>query len=83
MKRKENVISLTLALACFTLAGCNTPDLKSINKEEVISSMSLEDKAHFLIGTGMAGFSGNNAVIGATQSMVPGAACRASHQPNS
>lgn len=74
MKRKENVISLTLALACFTLAGCNTPDLKSINKEEVISSMSLEDKAHFLIGTGMAGFSGNNAVIGATQSMVPGAA---------
>ena len=36
--------------------------------------MSLEDKAHFVIGTGMAGFSGDNAVIGATRNLVPGAA---------
>ena len=39
-----------------------------------MSKMSLEDKAHFVIGTGMAGFSGNDAVIGATRSLVPGAA---------
>ena len=36
--------------------------------------LSLEDKAHFVIGTGMAGFSGDEAVIGATKSLVPGAA---------
>ena len=39
-----------------------------------MSKMSLEDKAHFVIGTGMAGFSGDDAVIGATKNLVPGAA---------
>ena len=60
------------------LAGCaatdKAPSLKSLNQEEVMSKMSLEDKAHFVIGTGMAGFSGDEAVIGATKSLVPGAA---------
>ncbi len=39
-----------------------------------MSKLSLEDKAHFVIGVGMAGFSGDDAVIGATKSLVPGAA---------
>ena len=39
-----------------------------------MSKMTLEDKAHFVIGTGMAGFSGDDAVIGATRNLVPGAA---------
>ena len=39
-----------------------------------MSKLSLEDKAHFVIGVGMKGFSGNDAVIGATESIVPGAA---------
>jgi len=39
-----------------------------------MAQMSLEDKAHFVIGTGMAGFSGDDAVIGATRNLVPGAA---------
>ncbi len=59
------------------LAGCNTADnvtKNTINQEEVMTKLSLEDKAHFVIGTGMQGFSGNDAVIGATQSLVPGAA---------
>jgi len=46
----------------------------TINLEEVMSKLSLEDKAHFVIGTGMAGFSGDDAVIGATKNLVPGAA---------
>ncbi|WP_036910331.1 beta-glucosidase [Prevotella sp. FD3004] len=58
--------------------GCTTADKVApkytINQEEVMAKMSLEDKAHFVIGTGMAGFSGNDAVIGATRSLVPGAA---------
>ena len=59
------------------MVGCNSADKvtqKTINQEEVMSKISLEDKAHFVIGTGMAGFSGNDAVIGATKDLVPGAA---------
>ena len=59
------------------MVGCNSTDKftrKTINQEEVMSKLSLEDKAHFVIGTGMAGFSGNDAVIGATKNLVPGAA---------
>ena len=63
----------TAALA----VGCTSADKvtkNTINQEEVMAKMTLEDKAHFVIGTGMAGFSGNDAVIGATRSLVPGAA---------
>ena len=59
------------------LIGCNSSDLatkNTLNQKEVMGKMSLEDKAHFVIGVGMAGFSGDDAVIGATKSLVPGAA---------
>ena len=64
-------------IAAFALVGCTSADKvvkNTINQDEVLSKMSLEDKAHFVIGTGMAGFSGDDAVIGATRSIVPGAA---------
>ena len=68
---------LYIAAACL-MVGCATADKQApkntINQEEVMAKMSLEDKAHFVIGTGMAGFSGDDAVIGATRSLVPGAA---------
>ena len=70
--------SVFFALGMATLmVGCNSADQvtkNSLNQEEVMAKMSLEDKAHFVIGVGMAGFSGDDAVIGATQSLVPGAA---------
>ena len=73
---KKNVIMAVAAAAL--VAGCATADKQSpkntINQEEVMSKLTLEDKAHFVIGTGMAGFSGNDAVIGATRNLVPGAA---------
>lgn len=59
------------------IMGCNTADKmmnNTIDQEEVMSKLSLEDKAHFVIGVGMEGFSGDNAVIGATKNLVPGAA---------
>lgn len=59
------------------MMGCMSADKETkntINQEEVMSKLSLEDKAHFVIGVGMKGFSGNDAVIGATESLVPGAA---------
>ena len=70
--------SVLFALATAALAaGCTSADKvtkNTINQQEVMAKMTLEDKAHFVIGTGMAGFSGNDAVIGATRSLVPGAA---------
>ena len=59
------------------IAGCTSTNKvtpNTIDKEEVMAKLSLEDKAHFVIGVGMAGFSGDNAVIGATMNLVPGAA---------
>ena len=70
---KYSLFSL-LAVAAL-LIGCTPAEKKNdINQDEVISRLSLEDKAHFVIGTGMAGFSGDDAVIGATRTLVPGAA---------
>lgn len=40
----------------------------------MVNAMTLEEKAHLIIGTGMAGFSGDSAVIGETRKLVPGAA---------
>ena len=59
------------------IVGCTSADKvtkNTLNQEEVMAKLSLEDKAHFVIGVGMAGFSGDDAVIGATKSLVPGAA---------
>ena len=69
--------SFLFVVAALLLVGCSVTDnpvQNTIDKEDVMAKMSLEDKAHFVIGTGMAGFSGDDAVIGATRSIVPGAA---------
>ena len=69
--------ALFIVAAAALMVGCTSADKvaqKSIDQQEVISKLSLEDKAHFVIGVGMEGFSGDNAVIGATKGLVPGAA---------
>ena len=72
--KKSMIIAVGMAAL---VMGCTSTDKVTknvINQEEVMSRMSLEDKAYFVIGTGMAGFSGDDAVIGATKNLVPGAA---------
>ena len=72
---KKNMF-YAFGMAALTI-GCTPTDKvtkNTINHEEVMSKLSLEDKAHFVIGIGMVGVSGDNAVIGATRSLVPGAA---------
>jgi len=51
-----------------------TPKLGKASVDKVVKAMTLEEKVHLLIGTGMAGFDGSEAVVGATKSLVPGAA---------
>jgi beta-glucosidase len=69
--------ALFIVAAAALMVGCTSTDKvaqKTLDQQEVMSKLSLEDKAHFVIGVGMEGFSGDNAVIGATKSLVHGAA---------
>ncbi len=65
-----------MAFAVVTLLACapGTPQLGKSSLDDVIAAMTLEEKAHLVIGTGMIGFSGDSAVIGETQKLVSGAA---------
>lgn len=65
-----------MAVVAATLCACgsSTPQLGKNSIDEVIGAMTLEEKAHLVVGTGMKGFSGDSAVIGTTKTLVPGAA---------
>lgn len=68
-------IIMTAALCGLAIpAFAQTVSLAKNTIDEVIKAMTLEEKVKLCIGTGMAGFSGDQAVIGATQNLVPGAA---------
>ena len=65
-----------LCASTLLFAACQggEPQLGKASVDKVLKAMTLEEKVHFVIGTGMAGASGDNAVIGATKKIVPGAA---------
>ena len=62
-----------IMMSCVILTGCSMNE-KSIDVADVTGQMTLEEKVHFVIGTGMSGQSGDNAVVGKTKNLVPGAA---------
>ena len=67
---------LLLSAAAMALLGCQSgdPQLGKASLKKVLKAMTLEEKAHFVIGMGMAGSDGSTAVVGATEDIVPGAA---------
>ena len=67
---------MILSAAALALAACSSgdPQLKTSSVDKVLKAMTLEEKVHLVIGTGMAGASGESAVVGATRNIVPGAA---------
>lgn len=68
-------IILASAVVLLSMTACNrTPQLNENNIDKVVAAMTLEEKAHLVVGTGMAGFSGDSAVVGETKNIVPGAA---------
>lgn len=73
--RAKHIIMATLCTGLL-VSGCkSTPQLGRDSIDDVIAAMTLEEKAHLVIGTGMDGFdNGDNAVVGATRGIVPGAA---------
>lgn len=73
MKKLFNFI-LLLGFTGITVYA-QAPQLGQTPVDEVVKAMTLEEKVRLLVGTGMAGFGGEtNAIVGATQSIVPGAA---------
>ncbi len=71
---KKAFIILAAAALMTSSCGDKTPQLGKAPIEDVIAAMTLEEKAHLIVGTGMAGFSGDSAVVGETRNIVPGAA---------
>ena len=73
--RAKHIIMATLCTGLL-VSGCkSTPQLGRDSIDDVIAAMSLEEKAHLVIGTGMDGIdNGDKAVVGATRGIVPGAA---------
>ncbi|MDR1120172.1 MAG: glycoside hydrolase family 3 protein, partial [Dysgonamonadaceae bacterium] len=72
MKKLLLVTFVALIVSC---GNSGTPQLGKASLDKIIDSLTLEEKVQLLIGTGMAGFGNNsNPVVGATQSLVPGAA---------
>ena len=75
MKTKRLFIGLT-AMFCSTMASAQTetPQLRADNIDEIIQTMTLDEKVRILVGTGMPGVSVGMPVVGSTRSLVPGAA---------
>ncbi len=71
---KRQFFYMLLTTGVLSACGPGTPQLGKASVDEVIGAMTLEEKAHLVIGTGMAGTSGDSTVIGTTKKMVPGAA---------
>lgn len=72
---KKQLCSMVLVATTFMACGPSTPQLGKASLDDVIAAMTLEEKAHLVVGTGMEGFeNGDSAVVGETRSLVPGAA---------
>ena len=71
---KKTIMIISAAAALVACGPKGDPQLGKASLDKVIDAMTIEEKAHLLIGTGMAGSTGDDPVIGMTQSIVPGAA---------
>lgn len=65
---------MAVAIAALSACGPSVPQLGKSSLDDVVGAMTLEEKAHLIVGTGMGSFSGDSAVVGETKKMVPGAA---------
>jgi beta-glucosidase len=72
----KRLFPVTMTIFLLALTGCKQglPQLGKSSIKDVVAAMTVEEKVQLLIGTGMAGFTGDSAVIGETRSLVPGAA---------
>lgn len=76
MKSNKIITTFLLTASIMAQAGSNNaPQLGKSPVKDVVGAMTREEKARFVIGTGMEGIdNGQKAVIGSTKLIVPGAA---------
>ena len=74
MNQKNILITILNFTLLFVSCAEKVPQLGKTSVDKVIEAMTLEEKVKLLIGTGMAGFSGETTVVGETKQLVPGAA---------
>lgn len=65
---------MAVAIAALSACGPGVPQLGKSSLDDVVGAMTLEEKAHLIVGTGMGASSGDSAVVGETKKMVSGAA---------
>lgn len=73
MKKLYCLLSLSLAVSAQVTTAQTAPQLRADNINEVLSAMTLEEKAQLLVG-GASNFSATGAVVGSSAEKVPGAA---------
>ena len=73
MKTLKFVVLMTISSVALNASAQNAPQLRSDNIDEVMASMTLEEKAQILVG-GANNFFSNGAVVGGAAETVPGAA---------
>lgn len=72
---KKHIICMTASSLLLAGCGSTTPQLGKDSIDDVIAAMTLEEKAHLIVGTGMEGVTdGDSAVVGENRSIIPGAA---------
>ena len=71
---KKVILAAAVLFVGLTACSEKEPQLNEKNIKKVVKAMTLEEKARLVNGTGMAGFDGSTAVVGATNDLVPGAA---------
>lgn len=70
----KRIATIAISMCTVCMSAQNIPLLREDNIDEVIKTMTLDEKVRILVGTGMKGVSVGMPVIGATRSLVPGAA---------
>lgn len=53
---KKQLFSMALVATTFMACGPSAPQLGKASLDDVIAAMTLEEKAHLVVGTGMEGF---------------------------
>lgn len=74
MRHKRLLPTFATLLLSTTIMAQNVPQLTARNIDDVLKSMTLEEKAQLLVGDGNSGFVGSGAILGHQSSLVAGAA---------
>lgn len=74
MNLRKTLLTMTVTAMTATAVAQQAPKLRADNIDEVISAMTLEEKAQLLVGGGNSAFIGSGSMLGHQEKLVAGAA---------